>query len=135
MSYDPIAKLESKLNPWALFADDALNVDLDAYLDERDSEAFEREWLRVDREISSRGSHGADASIEAIEQEIFLRVSRQTGQHEVASYIADDFCLICRALATGYSDPWLNGLYEAYKRNELPDSSLQPVIGNLPDLI
>lgn len=128
--------LRDKLNPWSLFSDSALDRDLDAYLDWRDTDpAFESEWLRVHGELKSRGKGDSDSETEDIERTVFLRVSLLTAHHEIASYIADDFDLICRALAAGYSDPWLNGLYLSYKRDRLPDSDLTPVPGDLAEMI
>lgn len=133
-----LERLRNKLIPWSLFSDSLLDRDLDAYIDWRDSDsAFETEWLRVFNEVKARDSHNIAVGDEVndIVREIFLRASRLTRQHEIASYIGDDFELVSNALITGYSDPWLNGLYLSYKESRLPDSLLTPVPGALADLI
>ena len=72
---------------------------------------------------------------EDIRRESFLAVSRVTSQHELASYVSDDFGLIAHAVATGYDDPWLNGLWMAYKANGLPKPPVKEHPGRLLDLI
>ncbi len=41
-------------------------------------------------------------------------------QHEIASYVSDDFDLIVRGSVLGVNDDFLNRLWDAYNRNEIP---------------
>jgi hypothetical protein len=115
--------------------------DWDGLLDARDSDGdFEAQWLRVSagiNELMSAAKVETEARqfAEDIGRELFLAVSQITGGHELASYVADDFELIARAVATGYDDPWLNGLWMAYKANGLPEPPVKEHRGKLLDLI
>lgn len=103
-------------------------LDHDAILDARDSDAaFETEWTRCYNEIENNWA-SADVDQEAaalkddIRRESFLSVSRATAQHEIASYVSDDFDIIVRGSLLGMNEPFLNRLWEAYNRNEIPTS-------------
>jgi hypothetical protein len=58
--------------------------------------------------------------VEDIRRESFLAVSRATGQHEIASYVSDDFDLIVRASLIGMTEPLLDRMWEVYERGEFP---------------
>ena len=115
--------------------------DWDGLLDARDSHGdFEAQWLRVSADIDElmctrKVEKEVQQLAEDIRRESFLAVSRVTSQHELASYVSDDFELIARAAATGYDDPWLNGLWMAYKANGLPKPPVKEHSGKLLDLI
>ena len=115
--------------------------DWDSLLDARDSDGvFEAQWMRVSADIdelthTAKGEKEVQQLAEDIRRESFLAVSRITGQHELASYVSDDFGLIAQAMATGYDDPWLNGLWMAYKTNGLPKPPVKEHPGRLLDLI
>jgi len=101
-------------------------LDHDAILDERDSDtAFEAEWTRCYNEIENKWA-AADVDQETaglkndIRRESFLTVSHATTQHEIASYVSDDFDIIVRGSILGMNDPFLNRLWDVYNRNEIP---------------
>jgi hypothetical protein len=58
-----------------------------------------------------------------------------TGRYELASYVSDDFGLIAGAVMTGYDDPWLNGLWMAYKSRGMPMPPVEECRGKLSKLI
>ena len=78
---------------------------------------IERHWsdIEVDQEASNL--------LYEVRKESFLAVSRATAQHEIASYVSDDFDLIVRGSILGVRDPFLAGLWEAYCRHEIPGRS------------
>ena len=101
-------------------------LDHDAILDERDTDAaFEAEWTRCYNEIENKWAT-ADVNQETttlkddIRRESFLSVSRATTQHEIASYVSDDFDIIVRGSILGLNDKFLNSLWDVYARNEIP---------------
>lgn len=101
-------------------------LDCDACLDARDKdESFEAEWTRIDQAIEK---HWAAAEVddqlfqlaEVIRRESFLAVSRATKQHEIASYVSDDFALIVRAKLLGMKESLLAKLWAAYESGKFP---------------
>ncbi|HKO41945.1 MAG TPA: hypothetical protein VJU84_01540 [Pyrinomonadaceae bacterium] len=115
--------------------------DWDDLLNARDGdEVFEAHWLRAHAEIDSRVSNvkvedELHQVAEDIRRESFLAVSRATGQHELASYVSDDFGLITGAVIADYEDPWLNGLWMAYKNRGVPIPPIAEHPGKLSELI
>ena len=109
-----------------LAADVVRGLDHDAILDARDGDAaFELEWTRCYKAIEAQWpAADIDAetarAVEDVRREAFLAVSRATVQHEIASYVSDDFDLIGRGAILGLDDAFLNGLWEAYDRQEIP---------------
>jgi hypothetical protein len=101
-------------------------LDHDGILDERDSDAaFEAEWTRCYNAIenqwrSAEVNHETTTLKDDIRRESFLSVSRATTQHEIASYVSDDFDMIVRGSILGLNDRFLNSLWDAYDRNEIP---------------
>jgi len=101
-------------------------LDHDTILNERDGDAdFEARWIRCNNQIEDQWRF-ADVKqemtslIEDVCRESFLKVSRATTQHEIASYVSDDFDLIVRGAVLGMNDDFLNRLWDAYHRNEIP---------------
>ena len=101
-------------------------LDHDVILDVRDGAVdFEAQWTRCYNSIESRWQEGnldkdTAATAEAIRREAFLSVSNATSQHEIASYVSDDFDIMVRGSILGVNDEFLNGLWGAYSRNEIP---------------
>jgi hypothetical protein len=101
-------------------------LDYDTILDARDSDReFGRQWTQsytnienvwktteVDQELKSLA--------EEIRKESFLSVSRSTAQHEISSYVSDDFDIIIRRIILGIDDPFLDKLWSAYISNQIP---------------
>ena len=113
----------------------------DNLLDARENnEYFEEQWLRANAEVKkllAKLNVGDELQqiAEGIRRESFLAASKLTDQHEIASYISDDFGLIAEAVIAGYDDVWLNVLWLSYKRNCLPIPPVEEYFGKLTDLI
>ena len=93
--------------------------------------SYESDWLRCHKEIERRWSEATvdpDTArlAEDIRRESFLTVSRATTQHEIASYVSDDFDLIVKAAILGFDDPFLSTMWDAYARNEIPAPAAEP---------
>ena len=105
-------------------------LDHDAILDERDCDAaFEAEWTRCYKEIEKNwAAFDVDQKtaglVDDIRRESFLSVSRATTQHEIASYVSDDFDMIVRGSILGMNDPFLDRLWDVYNRSEIPRSGV-----------
>ncbi|MCI0681538.1 MAG: hypothetical protein L0Y71_05505 [Gemmataceae bacterium] len=110
------------LLPAAAFAE----LDRDASLDARDHDKeFEARWVRLSEEIKCRWAaanvaEDLRALAEDIRRESFLAVSRATTQHEIASYVSDDFDLIVRGKLLALEDPFLDQLWRAYDDGRFP---------------
>jgi hypothetical protein len=113
----------------------------DDLLDARESdEDFEEQWLRANAEVKKllaelNLGNEVQQIVEDIRRESFLAASKLTSQHEIASYISDDFGLIAEAILAEYDDAWLNGLWLAYKQHYLPIPPVGKHSGKLSDLI
>ena len=111
-----------RLLPATLFA----GLDCDEIVDARDSDPdFEREWLAARATLSAkwtgrRPSPAACACIEDLRRESFLAVSSATDQHELSSYISDDFELIAWASIVGEVPPVVAWLWESYAAGTVP---------------
>lgn len=101
-------------------------LDCDAVLDTRDGDAaFVAEWMRQNEEVDRRWADAdlstkARALAEDIRRESFLAVSRATEQHEIASYVSDDFDLIFRGRLIGMPAGLLDQLWSVYETGEFP---------------
>ena len=106
--------------------------DLDLVLDERDEDDFDAEWPRCNDEVQAMLSEASlseqdDEALDELAQRGFMAVSEPTDQHDIASYVSDDFRLIGEALLVGYEDPWLSGLLTEYVVGRIPHGDLTPV--------
>lgn len=101
-------------------------LDCNRALDARDSDAaFDSEWGRLSKEVASRWEAlTLDAETRALAEDIrresFLSVSRATKQHEIASYVSDDFELIVKGRLVGAECSFLSLLWDIYQRGEFP---------------
>jgi hypothetical protein len=100
--------------------------DHDAILNDRDSDAdFEAQWVQCYNQIENQWrtvdvKQEVTTLIEAIYRESFLSVSRATKQHEISSYVSDDFDLIVRGAFLGMTNDFLTSLWDAYNRGKIP---------------
>jgi hypothetical protein len=121
--------MEGTLLPAGYFAD----LDCDAALDLRDRESdFDASWIRLFNQIES---HWPTATIddnlrklaEEIREKSFLAVSRATSQHEIASYVSDDFDILVRGELLGLDDPLLEQLWRVYDDGKFPSPPCKSV--------
>jgi hypothetical protein len=100
-------------------------LDCDAALDARHDPPFDAAWVQQSDEVEplwAAAALSADAQelAEEIRREAFLAVSRATGQHEIASYVSDDFELVVHGRLAGVDSSFLNQLWAAYERGQFP---------------
>ena len=98
-------------------------LDCDQILDERDADAaFEQAWSAARRQLL--GASGASGkTTEAIRRAAFMAVSTATHQHELASYVSDDFELIALASMLKVELPFVSQLWQCYERGVIPTSA------------
>ncbi len=101
-------------------------LDCDAILDERDDDSdFEEQWLGRLKLLNEKWetaelSEEAVSLKEDIRRESFLSVSRASGQHEIASYVSDDFELIAMASILEIDDRFVLRLWNGYEQDTVP---------------
>jgi hypothetical protein len=112
-----------------LLADHFSRLDCSAVLNARDhNPAFEANWVRLFNEVRQLASEHEVTEIQRglvddIRRESFAVVSHATRQHEIASYVSDDFDLMIRARILGIDDGLLHQMWEVYMRGEFPVSA------------
>ena len=123
---DTIQELINKIqNEKLLSATIFLGCDLDEILDVRDSESFEKDWLQCFKKIKNKLEKSPLTKpqidlIDKLREVSFMAVSNATKQHEIASYISDDFELISKAALLGGSFEYAENLLNVYLAGELP---------------
>lgn len=101
-------------------------LDCDAALDARDGDTeFGAEWVHQFEDVGQRWAATAVAAeirevAEVIRRVSFLAVSRVSRQHEIASYVSDDFDLIVRGRIVGMESVFLERLWAEYERGQFP---------------
>lgn len=99
-------------------------LDIDELLDKRDSDPFDREWIRVFQAIEELKKGKAVADTREIEKKAYLMVYEKSRSDELAGYISDDFGLIADSKALNYSDEWLDKLISYYEKSVIPCGEL-----------
>lgn len=99
--------------------------DLEQILDRRDEGAFEKPWLACSERITSAWEQAEPAEdvkglMDEVRKQSFLVVSRATHQHEIASYVSDDFELIAKSIALGLGDAYAEALLATYRAGGIP---------------
>ncbi|MCS6162587.1 hypothetical protein G3497_22905 [Shewanella baltica] len=87
--------------------------DLDFILDQRDEDQFDKAWCSLN-ELVTETSCPLDL------KEIFVKLSGVTNNHEVCSYIVDDFELINKAKELGINSKFLKYLEQSYEQGRVP---------------
>lgn len=99
-------------------------LECDDALDQRDShDSFVSDWSEVYDSTRARWndvSPDVRGQVDDIRKESFLLVSNVTHQHEIASYVSDDFDLICRCEVLGIVHPIIEHLWLAYQSGTFP---------------
>ena len=115
-------KQELKTMPLLREAEDWSEEALEEYLDKRDSEAFETQWMQAFEAIQRPEEETTldTATIDEIRKTVFLKAFDVTGSGELAGYISDDFELIAKGLHFEYSSDFLTSMYHRYKEGQLP---------------
>lgn len=106
------------------------NVDCDAAVDALDnSPEYEAEWLKLKDTVDRAWEMAAPSTVicdlaERIRKHVFLVVSATSNQHEIASYVSDDFDLIVRGRVAGVQSAFLERLWAAYQAHGLPSPGI-----------
>ncbi len=101
------------------------SIDLDTILDCRDLPPFDSNWVKcyneIENELVKNPLSNEDLStIDIIREKAFKAVSSLTSQHEIASYISDDFDLIAKSMALSSNNAFATVLYKSYCDGKIP---------------
>jgi hypothetical protein len=133
-----LSRLLSRLEGGSLLAVPLLEPhEIGAALDARNDEQFESEWLRLHERLTAadKADDATEAALTRIRELAFKAAYRGTDDPDFAGYVSDDFELVARAIIVGEYDPWLNGLFAAYRDGRFPAAQVQPVQTSLEDLV
>ncbi len=70
-------------------------AELNEILDQRDKQEFDAAWCQVYEVVD-------EVEVEIEEEELFKELSSSVLQHEIASYIIDDFIILKKPMRWGY---------------------------------
>lgn len=107
--------------------------DFDDILDERDEEYFSDVWMNNYNEVEKIAKEKSiDKSFSNMMREkSFKIILEKTQNSDLASYISDDFGLLCNAIDVKHNSGWLKALWCEYQNNKIPNGKLQSIKGNL----
>lgn len=104
---------------------DYVSIDIETFLDERDSTEFEEQWLNIYNQIDDKYiPEEVKKTASELRKEIFLFIDRTVGISELSDYISDDIELILYADYLKIHDVWFDRLVEKYENGELPTGIL-----------
>ena len=112
------------------------NLDADSFLELRDEEEFDKEWMRVYNFILGKKiEHEAKMEIDIIREEIYMKAYKFSNSSDIAACISDDFEMICNAYILDVNDDWLNAMIDSYANNTLPCGRLDLKKGDINILL
>lgn len=88
--------------------------ELNEILDQRDKQEFDAAWCQVYEVVD-------EVEVEIEEEELFKELSSSVLQHEIASYIIDDFIILKKADEMGISPPFVIYMKECYEKGLVPN--------------
>ena len=95
-------------------------IDIDDFLDQRECDPFDSEWVRVYQAIEELKKGKEMVDTRKIEKKAYITVCEKTECDDLAGYIADDFGLIADSIMLHYSDEWLEKVISCYKEAIIP---------------
>ena len=95
-------------------------LDIDDFLEQRECESFDGEWVRVYQAVEELKKGNAIEDSRELEKIAYLTIYEKSEDDDLAGYISDDFGLIADSKKLGYSDEWLDKLISCYEDAKLP---------------
>lgn len=104
---------------------DYTSIDVDEYLDGRDSEEFDTEWGKIYEQIHKDSiPEPVRVKSDKLREEVFLAIDEELGGSELSEYISDDIELLIFADYLGIKDEWFIKFVDKYENGELPTGTL-----------
>ena len=95
-------------------------LNIDEYLDKRDSPPFDKEWVDADNSMKAIKIE-ALSSVERIRERVYNSVYKITNSDELAGYISDDFELILINELQEEKNSWIEEKLNVYGQGCLPN--------------
>lgn len=121
MSNEKISDLNKKVSEQVFF--EFLNsFDINDYLDSRDTTPFDLIWMENFNRVERLNfTDGQLDEINKIRENCYKSVLRATGNSELASYVVDDFEIICKDIIHDNLNEWtIVQLLGSYENKTLP---------------
>ena len=99
-------------------------LNIDDFLDQRDSDLFDSEWVRVYQALEKLKEGKPVADTREVEKKAYITVYEKSENDELAGYISDDFGLIADSKRLNYSNEWLVKLISCYENARIPCGEL-----------
>ncbi len=98
------------------------NLDIDKYLDARDEDPFDSQWMDNFNRLENESFDENDLNIiNKIREYSFKESFRVFGSEEISARISDDFELIAKDLALNEKNSWpVNYLWKSYEAGSFP---------------
>ena len=87
--------------------------DLNEILDQRDQTEFDIAWTEANNQVDSKENF-------PYEKETFIALSNASKNHEIASYLIDDYRLVFFAEKRNIQTPFIKYLQETLKSGQIP---------------
>ena len=102
----------------------------------RDNDIFDSKWVELYNSLEKlEVSNDSLKLINEIKKEIFIKVCNISEDSELASYISDDFELICKAYIFNINNNWLNSIIYLYANNIIPCGNIDVIESNIKEVL
>ncbi|APO45444.1 hypothetical protein BS614_16420 [Paenibacillus xylanexedens] len=122
MSKMDVEKLLLDLNEGRIMTQQTFEgLDVEVYLDERDTYAFADEWMQSFERWAQASAVAEEEVLRACREQAFKQTLALNCEPELAGYVSDDMGLIGAALLQDVmQDSFVNQLLESYRQGRLP---------------
>jgi len=112
-----VHKIKDEINIQTLVSSIA---DIDSFLDSRDEDDFDTQWVKAFEKLSSIESSFSQQErliFNKFREDIYKQILEASNSSELASYLSEDFELFVLNYYSGESLHWIDGLLQAYKKS------------------
>ncbi|ANF96089.1 hypothetical protein [Paenibacillus bovis] len=122
MEKTTIHQLQSRLQNGSLLSSDMWEqLDIERYLEYRDSADFDTAWIQAYQQLRREGLNPAEEEqVREWSRQAFDQVIRASGSSELAAYVSDDMDLVFCAHLLGLENEFIQELAGHYEQGELP---------------
>ena len=104
---------------------DFSRIDIDCFLDERDSDVFGNEWNEIYRQINQDLIPADIRQLsDNLRREVFLELDKKLGASDMSEYISDDIELLIFSDYLNIYSEWLSKFIEIYEEGHLPTGKI-----------
>jgi len=122
MQETTIHHLQTVLQNGSLLSPDMWEqLDIERYLEYRDSADFDTAWIQAYQQLRREGLKPAEEErVREWSRQAFDQVIRASGSSELAAYVSDDMDLVFCAYLLGLDHEFIRELAGHYEQGELP---------------